>query len=313
MKTMLTRIRKLTTAALFGACLCLLTVSAPAQLRALSIVTEPNASVWIDDVSYGKTDESGKLVLKTFPAGTHKIRVRADGFKEITQNLLATQSGELKIALVKTTDPAELAFQEAEKMSAIDREKAVALYQKAVKLRPKYAEAFVGLARVYQGMSEYDQALRAIQNARRVRPAFAEASAVEGRIYKEAGNEAKAVAAFKRAITEGRGVQPEAHAGLGLLYREKAEGFGVGSEFESEKEYYLLAAGELRKAVTQLAGSPDAATIYQLLGDSYERAKMFREAINVYEEYIKNFPDADDVTTFRSFITQLEKRMKEEQ
>jgi tetratricopeptide (TPR) repeat protein len=276
-------------------------------------VTEPNAAVWIDDVNYGKTDDGGKLVLKTFLAGTHKIRVRADGFKEVTQNLLATQKGEVKIALVKTTDEAEIAFQQAEKMSAIDREKAIALYQKAVKLRPRYAEAFVGLARVYLGMNDYDAALKAIVNARRARPAFAEASAVEGRIYKEAGNEEKAVAAFKRSITEGRGTQPEARAGLGLLYREKAEGFGVNSEFESEKEYYLLAAGELRKAVAQLAGSPDAATIYQLLGDSYERAKMYAEAIKVYEEYIKNFPDTDDVVTFRSFIVQLEKRMKEQQ
>ncbi|HEY0460410.1 MAG TPA: tetratricopeptide repeat protein [Pyrinomonadaceae bacterium] len=310
---MQTRIKNLMVAAFFCAALSIFTVSATAQLRSLTIVTEPNASVWVDDVNYGKTDESGKLVLRTFPAGTHKIRVRADGFKEITQNLLPAQKGEFKIALTKTTDEAELAFQQAEAMSAVDREKAVALYQKAVKLRPKYAEAFVGLARVYQALSEYDAALRAIQNARRARLAYAEASAVEGRIYKESGNETKSVAAFKRAITEGKGVQPEAHAGLGLLYRERAENFGINSEFESEKENYLLAAGELRKAVEQLAGSPDAATIYQLLGDSFERAKMFADAIKVYEEYIKNFPDADDVTTFRSFITQLQKRIKEEQ
>jgi hypothetical protein len=40
---------------------------------------------------------------------------------------------------------------------------------------------------------------------------------------------------------------------------------------------------------------------------------MYREAIKVYEEYIKNFPETDDVLTFRSFIVQLEKRIKEEQ
>ena len=313
MKTMRTGIKRFSRAILFCAGLCILAVSASAQLRTLTVVTEPNASVWIDDVNYGKTDENGKLKLKTFPAGTHKIRVRADGFKETAQNLLAAQTGEIKIALVKTTDAAELAFQEAEKMSSIDREKAIALYQKAVKLRPRYAEAYLGLARVYQGMSDVDNALRAIQSARRLRPGYAEASAVEGRIYKDDGNEAKAIAAFKRAVTEGKGTQPEALAGLGLLYREKAEGFGTNGEYESEKEYYLLAAAELKKAAAQLAGSPDAVTIYQLLGDSYERAKMYREAIKVYQEYIKNFPDTDEVVTFQSFIVQLEKRMKEEQ
>jgi tetratricopeptide (TPR) repeat protein len=300
-------------AVLFSGILFLLTNSVSAQLRTLTVITEPNALVWIDDVNYGKTDESGKLQLRTFPAGTHKIRVRADGFKEITQNLLATQKGDLKITLAKTTDPAEIAFQQAEAMSSIDREKAVVLYQKAVKLRPRYAEAYLGLARVYEGMSEFEAALKAIQNARRARPAYAEASAVEGRIHKDEGNEAKAIASFKRSITEGKGVQPEAHTGLGLLYKEKAEGFGTSGEFESEKEYYLLAAAELRKAAAQLAGSPDAVTIYQFLGNCYERAKMYREAIKVYEEYIKNFPETDDVVTFQSFIVQLEKRIKEEQ
>lgn len=310
---MRTGIKRFSTTVLFGVCLCVLAATASAQLRTLTIATEPNASVWIDDVNYGKTDGSGKLKLKTFPAGTHKIRVRADGFREAAQNLLAAQTGEIKIALVKTDDPAELAFQEAEKMSSIDREKAVELYLKAVKLRPRYAEAYLGLARVYEGMREYDSALKAIQNARRARPGYAEASAVEGRIYKDDGSEAKAIAAFKRAIAEGKGAQPEAHAGLGILYRDKAEGFAANGEYESEKEYYLLAASELKKAAAQLAGSPDAVTIYQLLGDSYERAKMYREAIKVYQEYIKNFPDTDEVVTFQSFIVQLEKRMKEEQ
>lgn len=307
------RIKYLAATVLFCGILSVSAVSVAAQLRTLTIVTEPNALVWIADVNYGKTDESGKLQLRTFPTGTHKIRVRADGFKETTQNLLATQKGEIKIALVKTTDPAELTFQQAEAMSAIDREKAVELYQKAVKLRPRYAEAFLGLARVYEGLSEFEAALKAIQSARRARPGYAEASAVEGRIHKEEGAEEKAIAAFKRAITEGKGFQPEALTGLGLLYKEKAESFGSSADFESEKEYYLLAAGELRKAAAQLAGSPDAVTIYQFLGNCYESAKMYREAIKVYEEYIKNFPDTDDVLTFRSFIVQLEKRIKEEQ
>lgn len=306
-------IKKLVKTGLCGALLGVLTFSAAAQLRSLTIVSEPNASIWIDDVNYGRTDASGRLKLNTYPTGTHKIRVRADGFKEITQTLLPTQKGELKIALTKTTDAAELAFQEAEKMSAIDREKALALYQKAVRLRPKYAEAYLGMARVYEGMSEYQAALKAIQNARRARPVYPEASAVEGRIYKDDSQEEKAIAAFKRAISEGKGFQPEAHTGLGLLYKEKAEGFGSEADFESEKEYYMLAAAELRKAAAQLAGSPDAVTIYQFLGNSYESAKMYREAIKVYEEYIKNFPDTDEVVTFRSFIVQLEKRIKEEQ
>lgn len=305
---------KKTAAILIFTVLSFLSVAAQkANLRSLTISTEPNAIVWINDVNYGKTDASGKLLVKTFATGAHKIRVRANGFKEISQNLPAAQTGELKIALIKTTDEAELTFQKAEETAALDREKSVELYQKAVKLRPKYAEAYLGLARVLAGAGDTAGALKAVQNARRARLNYAEAAAVEGRIYKDEGNEEKAVAAFKRAISEGKGFQPEAHTGLGLFYKEKAEGFGAGGDFESEKANYLLAAKSLNTAISQLAGAPDVYVVYQLLGDSYERAKMYKEAITVYQQFIRDFPDAEEAETMRSFIVQLEKRIKEEQ
>ncbi|HEY8561783.1 MAG TPA: tetratricopeptide repeat protein [Pyrinomonadaceae bacterium] len=313
---MRSNVRKLRAAILFCACIGVLTLAARAQnssLRSLTIVTEPEAAVWIDDVNYGKTDAGGKLALKTFATGAHKIRVRANGFKEVSQNLLPAQTGELKIELVKTTDQAELAFQEAEEMAALDREKAAELYKKAARLRPKYPEALLGLARTLAGMGEHSEALKAIQSARRARPAFAEASAVEGRIYKEMGNETKAIASFKRAVTEGKGYQPEALTGLGLLYKDRAEAAASEADFEAEKQNYVLAAAELKKAAAQLARAPDAVVIYQQLGDAYERAKMYPEAIKIYEEFLRAFPELPEAETFRSFIVQIQKRMKEEQ
>lgn len=282
-----------------------------ASLRNIIVITEPNALVWIDDVNYGKTDAKGKLALKTFPAGTHKIRIRANGFKEILQNLLPTQKGDLKIALVKTSDEAELAFQQAESES--NKEKAVELYGKAIKLRPKYSEAQLGMARALLDLGDTEGAFKAVNAARKARLSYAEASAVEGRIYKADNNEEKAIASFKRAVAEGKGFQPEALTGLGLLYKDRAEGFGATNDFEAEKENYLLAAAELKKAAAQLSGAPDAMTIYQLLGDCYEKAKMYQAAIKVYEEFLRIFPDTNEATTFRSFIVQLQKRIKEEQ
>jgi tetratricopeptide (TPR) repeat protein len=308
------QIEKLMAMGLLCGVLSFLAVAVSAQkisLRSLTVTTEPNASVWIDDVNYGKTDAGGKLALKTFPGGTHKIRVRAAGFKEISQNLLPAQKGDLSIALVKTTDEAEIAFQQAEAES--DKEKAIELYKKAIKLRPKYPEAQLGMARAQLDSGEPDDALKTIQNARKARVGYAEASAVEGRIYKALDKEDKALASFKRAVTEGKGVQPEALTGLGLLYKERAEGFAGAGDFEGEKQNYLLAADALKKAAEQLAGAPDAATIYQLLGDSYERAKMYQQAIKVYEDYLSLFPDGGEAETFRSFIVQLQKRIKEEQ
>lgn len=280
--------------------------------RSVTVVTEPNASVWLDDILRGKTDESGTLTIKPVAAGARKIRVRADGFKEASQNLLAAQKGEVKIALEKTNDPAELAFQEAENLAGVDREKAVAAYRKAIGLRPKYAEAQLALARILSAMNNTDGALTAIKEARKARPGYAEASAVEGRIYVSEGDEEKALAAFKRSIVEGKGFQPEAQTGLGLLYKEKAEALGSAGDVAAEEENYRLAVGHFKKAVAQLSGAPDAITLYQFLGLAYEKMKKYNEAIAVYEEFLRVFPDSNEVSAVKSFIVQLKKQMSEQ-
>ncbi|MDQ3322187.1 MAG: tetratricopeptide repeat protein [Acidobacteriota bacterium] len=278
--------------------------------RTIAIVTEPKADVWLDDVKYGATDETGSLTLRGISAGTKKLRVRASGFKEAAQNLLSAQKGEVKISLTKTTDEAELAFQQAE--SQTDKKKAVELYEQAISLRPKFAEANVGLARVLLAQGEADAALKAIRAAKTARPVYPEATAVEGRIYASENEEQKAVAAFKRAVAEAKGFQPEAYTGLGLLYKEKAETFAAESDFENEKQNYILAAAALRKAAAQLGSAPDAITIYQLLGDSYEQAKMFPEAIKIYEDFLRLFPDSDEASVIQSFIVQIKKRQEEQ-
>lgn len=281
--------------------------SAQTQFRSITIATEPNAIVWIDGVRYGKTDTAGKLEIKTVSAGVHTLRIRADGFKDRSQPLTAVQKGEISITLVKTTDEAELAYQEGERLASEDREKAAEAYRKAVRLKPAYPEAYLGLARVLTEAGEPDDAKKAIAAARRLRPVYPELSAVEGRLQKDNGEEAKAIAAFRRAITEGRGFQPEGYAGLGLLYKEKAEGFGGAGDFENEDINYAESAKNLKTALKQLSGAPDSIVIYQLLGLIYEREKRYAEAIATYEEFLRIFPNSTEATAVRSFIVQLKK------
>jgi tetratricopeptide (TPR) repeat protein len=276
------------------------------KIRTVSVTTEPDATVWIDDVKQGKTDATGKLTARFLFAGIHKIRVRAFGFKEISQNISPGQS-QLRIALSKTTDSAELAFQEAEKISTTDRPKAIELYQKAIGLRAKYAEAYVGMARAMTDSGDTENALIAIANARKSRLIYPEASAIEGRIHKADGDEAKAIASFKRAIKEGNGFQPEAHTGLGLLYKEKAEEFSTTGDFENEAKTYEIAVGELKTALSQLAGAEPV--LYELLGVTYEKMQKPAQAIAVYEGYLRIFPTSTEATTFRSYIVQLKKQM----
>ena len=277
--------------------------------RSVTIASEPSATVWIDGVRFGKTGKDGRLRITTVAAGAHTIRVRADGFKERSQSLSIAQKGEVKIDLVKTADEAELSFQEAERLTSVDREKSAAAYRKAIKARPNYPDAYLGLARVLLDSGDTEAATKAIASVRKLRPVFAEASAVEARIQKEIGEETKAIAAFKRAVTEGKGFQPEAYAGLGLLYKEKAETAGGSGDFEDENIHHTEAAKYLRAALKQLSGAPDAIIIYQLLGLIYERQKKYADAIALYEEFLRIFPDITEATAVRSFIVQLKKDM----
>ncbi len=307
--------RRLFVAAIFVAIFSASAYSQPsnpvsaAQFRAVTVMSQPDALVWIDGVNRGKTDKSGKLEIRTVSSGAHTLRLRADGYKEKSQSLTAIQKGEIKVILVKTTDEAELAYQEAERLTGGDREKSADAYRRAVKFRPNYAEAYLGLARVLSEAGDFDEAKNALISARKLRPAYAEASAVEGRINKENGEEDKAVAAFKRAITAGKGFQPEAYAGLGLLYKEKAEGFGGSGDFAGEDLNYTESAKYLKSAVKQLSGAPDAIIIYQLLGLVYERQKQYKDAIATYEEFLRIFPDSIEATAVKSFIVQIKKDM----
>ncbi len=115
---------------------------------ALTITSEPNAIIWIDEIRRGVTDASGKLELQRVSAGRHTLRVRATGFREVTMPLLAGK-GTQAVKLAKTTNQAELTFQQAEdaREKARDdasRQSAAELYRATLRLRPAYPAAHVG-------------------------------------------------------------------------------------------------------------------------------------------------------------------------
>ncbi len=297
--------------------LLLATVSFPqvkTQPIASEIVinSEPNAIVWINDVRYGTTGESGTFKVRRVPAGRKTVRVRAHGFMEATVPLTPARTGEIKIALSKTEDQAELAYQDAERSSPIDRGKAAELYRKAITLRPAFSEAYVGLARTEAERGNIEAAFAAINSALKLRPAYAEASAVKGRLHKDTGEEVRAIAEFKRSITLGRGFQPEAHTGLGMLYQERAETkLGDGEVVAAELDYEE-AAKNFTAAIKQLGGSPDAGVIFQMLGRILEHQQKFKEAIALYEEFLADFPDSIDAPAVSSFIVQLQKQIDDQ-
>jgi tetratricopeptide (TPR) repeat protein len=282
--------------------LLLLVVSPVIYAQApLTITTEPNAIVWIDELRRGTTDASGKLIVNKVSAGRHVVRVRAKGFKETTTPLLPGRRA-LAVKLLPTTDQAELLFQEAE----IAREKArgdealkqaADLYREAIKLRPAFPAAHVGLARVLMDLNEFKEAHAAIDAARRTRPSYAEASAVEGRIYRDEAFDNEALQSFRRALREADGFQPEAHVGMAKVYEDKGQ--------------FAQAIAEYRAAITQLSDSEPV--IYQMLGAAYEKMEKPKEAVTAYEKYLQLAPNGSYAAAVRSILDQLKREAAGEQ
>jgi tetratricopeptide (TPR) repeat protein len=267
----------------------------------LVITTEPNAIIWIDEIRRGTTDASGKLSLTKVSAGRHTVRVRASGFKETAVPLLPGRRA-LAVKLITTTDQAELLFQQAEtaREKARDeatRQQAADLYRQAIKLRPAFPAARVGLARILLDLNEFKEAHVEIDAARRARPSYPEASAVEGRIYREEAFDREAISSFRRAIREAGGVQPEAYVGLAKVYEDKGQ-------FEQ-------AVAEFRRAIAQLSDSEPV--IYQMLGAAYEKIEKPKEAVVAYEKYLELAPNGSYAAAIRSILEQLKRDAAGEQ
>jgi tetratricopeptide (TPR) repeat protein len=268
----------------------------------LNIQTEPNAVVWLDDIRRGVTDAAGKVSLMKVSPGRHLLRVRASGFKEASLSLLPGQRSTVAVRLIPTNDEGELAFQQAEdaRDKAKDdemRRQSVELYRRALKLRPAFPAAHLGLARVLMDLNQNEKALAEIESARNTRPLYPEASAVEGRIYREMAFADEAVKSFQRAIREARGFQPEAHVGLARMYEDRGQ--------------YAAAAAEFQTAINQLSDSEPV--IYQLLGATYEKLEKYKEAVAAYEKYLQLAPSGSLAPALRSIIDQLRRQAAGEQ
>src|SRR5678815_1132446 len=283
----------------FGFAVLLFLLVAPSihAQASLTITSEPNAVVWIDEIRRGVTDASGKLTLTKVSAGRHSVRVRANGFKETTAALLPGRRA-LAVKLVASTDPAELKFQEAEAArEKASLQNAADLYREAIKLRPAFPAAHVGLARVLLSLNEFKDAHAAIDAARRTRPAYAEASAVEGRIYREEAFDDDAIRSFRRSIREGGGVQPEAYVGMAKVWEDKGQ--------------FAEAIVEFKKALAQLSDSEPV--IYQMIGAAYEKIEKPKEAVTAYEKYLELAPNGSYAAAIRSILEQLKREASGEQ
>jgi tetratricopeptide (TPR) repeat protein len=127
-------------------------------------------------------------------------------------------------------------------------EKAADAFNKAVSLKPDYAEAYHGLGVSYARAGRYEEAVEALETAVGLKPGLAEAHGNLGFLYDHLGRPEEAAEAFREALR----LKPdyaEAHNGLGVaLAREK--------KYEESIELFkqaLRIRPELKKARFNLA------------------------------------------------------------
>ena len=144
---------------------------------------------------------------------------RAQGRDELADSILEQ-------AMQVDPDVAELYFLHGEQLEAEPGQlrEAMAAYERAIELRPNYAEARMALGIQLLAGGNYPAALAHFQAAERLVPTLPETHVNLGDAYRATQRWTEAQRSYRRAL-ELRSKLPEAHYGLGLLFLTAAGDF----------------------------------------------------------------------------------------
>ena len=152
-------------------------------------------------------------------------------------------------------------------------EEAVAGYNKAIELKPDYAETYYNLGATLKELSKHEEAVVSYNKAIELRPYFAEAYNNLGSALNKLGDYEKAVTSYNKAIE----LKPD--------YAETY--YNLGSVFH-ELERYEESIARLTKAIEL---KPDYVEAYNNLGNSLNKLDRHEEAIASYNKVIELKPD----------------------
>jgi len=116
-----------------------------------------------------------------------------------------------------------------------DFDRATMCFTEAIRLDPKYAEAYCNRGRVHGSKGEYDRAIADFTEAARLNPDVADAFYCRGLAYAQKGDLDKAIADLSEAIR----LNPkdaEAYHDRGLTYEEKGEKGKADEDFAQAKK-----------------------------------------------------------------------------
>ena len=263
----------------------------------LKVITgQPRSYVYINNVLHGATKENGELDLARVWVGSHPVLVRTAGFTDWTGAVvIAAGAGRtLKVTQRPTTDAASIHFQKGEQLRYTGKGKdAVEEYKKAIELRPGFAEAHIGIARILTLTQDYQEAERHAQAAIKAGArSRVEAQTVLANLRRNQGLVEEAIAEYRKALRLAGGKSFEAHIGLALALIEENDVDGAVKEYR---------AGIAQDMDTE-------PILYHQLAEILEKAGRNKEAIEAYQNYLRLDPEGEYASAVESII----ERLKEE-
>ena len=274
-------------------------VFAQDETPSLLVKAEPGAIIWVNNLRYGTVPESGELTIQNLKAGSHKLRARLLGKRELAQTVIVKSAAQTTVQLhfKLPASAVEQSFQNAEALREKGKHKdAISEYQAALKLsKSGFAQARIGLARSLMATSEYEAAVnearRAVRDATANSTLAAEATTVMANTYRAQGLYDEAFENYRQALSLARNVSPEAHTGLALTWQEE-------NKSDEAIKHFRTAAAQ---------ANDTEPIIYYLLGNLLDREGHIQEAIEAYEKYLLLEPNSRFAVTTRSLLRALKR------
>ncbi len=268
----------------------------------LVVKAEAGTIVWVNNLRYGTVPEHGELTIRNLKAGSHKLRARLLGKRELTQTVTvkAATPTIAQFTFKLSASAAEESFQNAEALRDKGKQKdAILAYQTALKhSKSSYAQARIGLARSLMATGEYDDAItearRAVREATANSTLAAEAITVIANTYRAQGLYDEALENYRKALTLARNISPEAHTGLALTWQDE-------NKIDESIKHFRTAAAQ---------ANDTEPIIYYLLGNLLDREGQIKEAIEIYEKYLLLEPNSKFAVTARSMLKQLKREAR---
>ena len=261
------------------------------------------------------TDISGKFGIQGIPSSVYVVRVRLPGYEEVSQrvDLTVTSSNYLSFELrpkpgnapalapegpgarlnariAAVPEKARKEFTKARELwgEGKDPQSSIDHLKKAIKIYPRFADAYVLLATVYIQQSQPADAKSALNQAIEIDPRLPEARFTLGNLQNSEKNYADA----EKSLTEGLildGESPQGHYELAKAY------WAMGRWQDAEPH-----------AIKAAALQPAMAPVHVILGNIALRKRDPQTALKEFQQYLKLDPNGPMAGGAQSMVDKLQ-------